>query len=71
MPIAPASVAARGAIGSTYRPEWPWGVIDHVGPGYEPDVRPADSFRAEGYPDDPAIVDNPYQVGLFLGATVP
>ena len=51
-----------------YRPEWPWGVIDHVGPGYEPHVRPADSLRAEGYPDDPAIVDKPYQIGLFFGA---
>ena len=51
-----------------YIPEWPWGVIDHVGPGYEPHVRPADSLRAEGYPDDPAIVDNPYHIGLFLGA---
>ena len=51
-----------------YRPEWPPSVVDHVGPGYEPCVRPADALRAEGYPDDPAIVDNPYQVGLFLGA---
>ena len=38
------------------------------GLGHEPHVRPADSLRAEGYPDDPAIVDNPYQIGLFLGA---
>ena len=51
-----------------YRPEWLWGVIDHVGPGYVPHIRPADALRAEGYPDDPAIVDNPYQIGLFLGA---
>ena len=26
-----------------------------------------DALRAEGYPDDPEIVDNPWRVGLFLG----
>ena len=39
-----------------------------MGPGYGPTVRPADSPRAESYPDDPEIVNNLYQVGLFLGA---
>ena len=51
-----------------YRPELPLWVIDHVGPDYEPSVRPMDRFRAERYPDDPEVVDNPDQVGLFLGA---
>ena len=50
-----------------YWPEWPPGVFDHVGEEYEPCVRPMDALRAEGYPDDPEIVDNPWQVGLFLG----
>ena len=51
-----------------YRPSWPCGVIDHMDPGYESSVRPVDRFRAVSYPDDPEIVDNPYRVGLFLGA---
>ena len=51
-----------------YRPEWPPGVFDHVDPEYEPRVRPMDALRAEGYPDDPEIVDNPWEVGLFFGA---
>ena len=51
-----------------YRPGWPSGVIHHVGLEYEPSVRPMDRLRAVSYPDDPEIVDNPYQVGLFFGA---
>ena len=51
-----------------YRPEWPPGVFDHVGPEYEPRVCPMDALRAEGYPDDPEIVHNPWEVGLFFGA---
>ena len=51
------------------RPEWPPGVFDHVSEECEPCVRPMDALpRAEGYPDDPEIVGNPWQVGLFLGA---
>ena len=50
------------------RPEWPPGVFDHVSEEYEPCVRPMDALRAEGYSDDPEIVDNPWQVGLFFGA---
>ena len=68
MVIAPVSAAVRGAMGNMYKPGWPWGVIDHVGPEYEPSVRPMDRLRAEGYPDDPEIADNPYRVGLFFGA---
>ena len=29
-----------------YRPSWPWGVIDHVDPGYGPSVRLMDRLRA-------------------------
>ena len=68
MSTAPVSAVALGDTGNTYRPELPPGVIDHVDLGYEPRVRPMDALRAEGYPHDPVIVDNPYQVGLFLGA---
>ena len=39
-----------------------------MGPEYEPFTRPMDRFRAEGYPDDPEIVDDLYRVGLSLGA---
>ena len=51
-----------------YRPSWPWGDIDNVGPEYEPSVRPMDHLRAVGYSDDPEVVDNRYWTGLFFGA---
>lgn len=50
-----------------YRPSWPWGVIDNVGPEYGYPVRPMDHFRAVGYPDDLEIVNNPYRIGFFIG----
>ena len=44
------------------------GVIDNVGSECESPMRPVDHLWAVGYPDDPEVVNNPYRVGLFLGA---
>ena len=63
---APVAAAARGAVAATGRAGR--GVIDNVGPECESPVRPMDHLRAMGYPDDPEVVNNPYRVGLFLGA---
>ena len=70
MSTALASAVARGATGST-------GLSGRQASSttwtrsMSPASAPWTPFGPMGYPDDPAIVDNPYQVGLFLGAPRP
>ena len=66
----PVSAVARGAMGGTClsgrqasSTTWTRSM--------SPASAPWTPFGPMGYPDDPAIVDNPYQVGLFLGAPRP
>ena len=64
------TAAAHGAVATTGR-VGRGGVIDNVGPEYESLVRPMGHLRAVGYPDDPEVVGNRYQTGLFLCAPTP